>query len=212
MSQQKINRNQVSLPKFSGTESLQGFINQLENAARLGNWTPDYLAGQLYAQLTGGALQFIDTKPAEQRGTYAALVTTLRDRYEGDLERDRSREQLRACRRRKNESLEDLASRIKELARKAYTPDRREEKSVAAFRGAVSDKLSEVVIQQDLRTVDQCVTLLGKIEANTEGRQKEGKARVQQVVPCEGTDKRQEWGGIPMEIGPARQELSLIHI
>ena len=48
--------------------------------------------------------------------------------------------------------------------------------------------------------------MLGKIEANAEGRQKEGKARVQQVVPCGGTDKGQEWEGMPMEIGPARQE------
>merc|ERR1711893_506833 len=86
VAKQRINRNQVTLPKFSGAESLQGFLNQLENAVRLGNWTPDYLAGQLYAQLSGGALQFIDTKPAAQRETYTALVNTLRERYEGDLE------------------------------------------------------------------------------------------------------------------------------
>ena len=41
----QFNRNPVHLPKFSGKESLQGFLNQIDNAAEMGNWPEAYKAG-----------------------------------------------------------------------------------------------------------------------------------------------------------------------
>ena len=49
----KRNRNQTTLPVFSGKadQSLQSFLNKMDNGARLGNWDLQYKTGQLYAQL-----------------------------------------------------------------------------------------------------------------------------------------------------------------
>ena len=153
----KVNKNQVKLPRFSGKESLQSFLNQIDNAARLGAWDAEYKAGQLYAQLTGGALEHVDSLPIEDRMNYERLCAVLKDHYEGDLERDRSKEALRMCRRKRNETIDELGRRIKELTRKAHPADRREEEGVAAMKNAVSDKLSEQIVLQGYKTVDQCV-------------------------------------------------------
>ena len=70
------NRNQTSLPQFGGKpqESLQSFLNKIENGARLGAWDPEYKLSQLYAQLTGGALQYVDGLPESDKTTYERLT------------------------------------------------------------------------------------------------------------------------------------------
>ena len=53
----------------------------------LGHWTPEYKAGQCYAQLTGGTLAFIDSRPSVDRQTFDRLVEVLQEKYEGKVER-----------------------------------------------------------------------------------------------------------------------------
>ena len=180
--QVKVNKNQVKLPEFAGKpgESLQSFLNKVENGARLGAWTPEYKAGQLYAQITGGALQYIDSLPAAERDTYESLRTALQRRYEGELEREKSKEALRAVRRGRSETIEDLGRRITELTRKAYPPERREEEGVYAFRNAVADKMADQIVVQGYQTVDQCVVALSKLECHQEHRNRYRQARIGQ--------------------------------
>ena len=182
-----FNRNPVHLPKFSGKESLQGFLNQIENAAEMGNWPEAYKAGQVYAQLTGPALAYIDGQPQEHRRDFTRLCGMLRARYEGDLERQRCREALRVCRRRRQETLEELASRIKELARKAYPPDQREEESILALKAAVSDRQAEALIMGRFQTLEQCVHHLSQLEAHTERTRDAGRGRIGQVAGNQAT-------------------------
>ena len=87
----KRNRNQTTLPVFSGKadQSLQSFLNKMDNNARLGNLDLQYKTGQLYAQLAGGALQYVDSLPEDQKDTYERMVQHLRSKYEGDLEREK---------------------------------------------------------------------------------------------------------------------------
>ena len=176
----KVNKNQVKLPEFAGKpgESLQSFLNKVENGARLGAWTPEYRAGQLYAQITGGALQYVDSLPAAERETYESLRAALQRRYEGELEREKSKEALRAVRRGRNETIEDLGRRITELTRKAYPPERREEEGVYAFRNAVADKMADQIVVQGYQTVDQCVVALSKLECHQEHRNRHRQARI----------------------------------
>ncbi len=175
----KANKNQVKLPEFAGKpgESLQSFINKVENGARLGAWTPEYKMGQLYAQITGGALQYIDALPELERASYESLCAALRRRYEGELEREKSKEALRAVRRGRSEALEDLGRRITELTRKAYPQERREEEGVCAMRQAVNDKMADQIVVQGYRTVDQCVIALSKLECHQEQRSRHRQAQ-----------------------------------
>ena len=83
----------------------------------LGHWTPEYKAGQCYAQLTRGALAFIDSRPSADRQTFDRLAEVLQEKYEGKVEQQRAREGLRHCKQREGETVEDLATRVKELAR-----------------------------------------------------------------------------------------------
>ena len=181
----KVNRNPTKLPEFAGKpgESLQSFLNKIENGAAMGDWTPAYCRGQLYAQITGGALQYVDSLPDFEKRTYESLRAALRRRYEGDLERERSKEALRAVRRARNETLEDLGRRITELTRKAYpgSPERREEEGVYALRNAVSDKLSEQIVIQGYPTVDRCVEALARLECHQNHRNHARQARISQA-------------------------------
>lgn len=138
--------------------------------------------GQLYAQITGGALQYIDALPETERETYESLCEALRRRYEGELEREKWKEALRAVRRGRSEALEDLGRRITELTRKAYPPERREEEGVCAMRQAVSDKMADQIVVQAYKTVDQCVIALSKLECHQEQRNRNRQAHISQGV------------------------------
>ena len=132
---------------FSGkpNESLQSFLNKIRNGAKTGKWDDDYTHGQLYAQLQGAALQYVNSLPAGETDTYARLVQQLKSRFKGPLEQEKARELLRAIRRGRGETLESLALRIKDLARKGY-PDasRRTYEELWAPRNTVSDKYAAV--------------------------------------------------------------------
>ena len=184
----KRNRNQTSLPQFSGEahESLQSFLNKIENGARLGSWDQEYKRGQLYAQLAGGALQYVDGLPEGEKDSYDRMAAMLRGRYEGELEREKSREALRMIRRGRGETLEELGRRIKELTRKAVAPERREEEGLIALRNALSDKQAELVVTQGYRTVDSCIEQLSKLECYQDHRARHRQQhRLQQIMEVE---------------------------
>ena len=162
----KQNQNQVQLPKYNGTGNLRSFLNQLDNAAVLGHWTPEYKAGQCYAQLTEGALAFIDSRPSADRQTFDRLSEVLQEKYEGKVERQRAREGLRHCKQHEGETVDDLATRVKELARKAHgEPDRQEEEALAALKRALPDTMAQTIVIQWYATVDECTQHLAELEA-----------------------------------------------
>ena len=172
----KRNRNPgVVLPKFTGKETLQDFILQMENAASLGDWDEAHKAGRLYGQLAGSALRVANALPEGQRRSYQALIRALHDRFEGEIEKDRCKEALRTCRRRKGESLMELGHRIMELARKAYSENQRDEEGVVAFRGAISEELGKVLVTDRPKTVDDAVDKIASLEVYLENTRQDRK-------------------------------------
>ena len=114
-----------------------------------------YYASQCYAQLTGGALAFIDSRPSVDRQTFDRLAEVLQEKYEGKVERQRAREGLRRCKQREGETVDDLAIRVKEQARKAHVePDRQEEEALAALKRALPDTMAQTIVIQRYATVD----------------------------------------------------------
>ena len=59
----KVKINPVKLPEFAWKpgENLQTFLNQMDNWAPFGSWSPDYHLGMLYAQLRARALHYAET-------------------------------------------------------------------------------------------------------------------------------------------------------
>ena len=179
---QKRNRNPgVTLMKYSGKESLQDFLLQIENAARIGDWDQTHKGGRLYGQLIGSALRVANALPDRQRNDFEVLKRSLQDRFEGDLERDRCREALRACKRRRNESLMELSHRIMELARKAYPPGQRDEEGVVAFRNALPEDLGRTLVTDRPNTVDEAVDRIASLEVYLESSRQERRHAVRAV-------------------------------
>ena len=178
----KVNRNPVRLPEFSGKpgESLQTFLNQMTNGARLGAWTPDYKVGMLYAQLRAGALHYADSLVEGDRQDFDRFVAALRRQYEGNVARERAKEALRTIRRGRNESLVDLGHRITELVRKAYPAEQREDEAVWALRNAVSDKMAEHIVLQHFVSMEECLNALTRLECHIEMRNRT-QGRISQV-------------------------------
>ena len=68
-----------------------------------------------------------------------------------------AREGLRHCKQQKGETVDDLATRVKELARKAHgEPDRQEEEALAALKRALPDTMAQTIVIQRYATVDEC--------------------------------------------------------
>ena len=170
----KKNRNPgITLMKFSGKESLQDFILQIENAARIGDWDEEHKGGRLYGQLVGSALRVANSLPDGLKNDFESVKRALHERFEGDLERDRCREALRACKRRKNESLLELSHRIVELARKAFPPEQRDEEGVVAFRNALPEDLGRTLVADRPKTVDEAVDRVASLEVYLENTRQE---------------------------------------
>lgn len=181
----KRNKVHTKLPTYGGKpqESLRTFLNKVDNAAHMGAWDNEFRACQLYAQLEGAALLYVDSLPLEERTDYHRLREALEKKYEGDLARDSCREQLKHVRRGRNETLETLSQRIRELARKAFPHDaaRRDEEELHTFKAAVSDELSRTLVVGEYSTMDKCVEVLSRLESHIENRNKARQGRVCKV-------------------------------
>ena len=198
----KRNRNPgVTLGRFTGKEALQDFLLQVENAARIGDWDEMYKAGRLYGQLAGSALRVANALPEEQRQDYQMLKRALQDRFEGELQKDRSKEELRACRRRKGESLMELGHRITELARKAYTEGQRDSEGVLAFRGAISEELGKVLVTARPRSVDEAIDIVAPLEVYLENNRQDKRQGVIRQVQEDPTPSVGQRGNGPMDTG-----------
>ena len=62
--------------------------------------------------------------------------------------------------------MDNLATRVKELARKAHVePDRQEEEALAVLKRALPDTMAQTIVIQRYATVDECTQHLAELEA-----------------------------------------------
>ena len=157
-------RGVIKLPKFAGKQPLDSFLNQVENAASMGNWDDTYTARQLYASLEGAAQQFVDGMPAQDRSNLRTLIDALRNRFDSEVEKGKARDALRYIKRRKGETIEDLCQRIKDLTKKAHAESAREEEGLVALRTAVSEELGKLIITSNFTSMDKAMTELSRLD------------------------------------------------
>ena len=87
------------------------------------------------------------------------------------------------CQRRRGESLEDLEQRIKELTRKAFSADRREEEGLVALQNAVSEEQAKQIFLGQYKTMGEAVRQLSKVENFLQHRTHKGGVRTIQEAP-----------------------------
>ena len=110
------------VPTFDGTISAQfrPWIIQFEAIARHQGWTLGERVVRLVASLTGPAANLLIGMTLGQLDDYNFLQARLSRRYDPPEREEAHRAELRARTRRRNESADDFAENIKNLAQRAY--------------------------------------------------------------------------------------------
>ena len=183
----------------------------MDNLAEMGNWTPSYKRGQIYNHLEGAALLCIENCPEDEVATCQGLCAALRRRYEGDVAREKARDALRTIKRRKNETPEDLGTRIQGYTRVGYPESQREEEGVRAFRLAMQDQsLQDQMILMRFDTVEDCVNAVSKVECNRDqvNRQRQAvrlcQVAVESPTPTPSKKEKGSYGGASLAaVAPA---------
>ena len=111
------------VPTFDGTVSAQfrPWIIQFEAIARHQCWTLGERVVRLVASLTGPAANLLIGMTMGQLDDYTFLVAHLSRRYDPPSREEAHRAELRARTRRRNESADEFAENLKNLAQRAYT-------------------------------------------------------------------------------------------
>ena len=107
-------------PSFDGKVSFNDFLIQFELVAGINRWSRREMAAELATSLTGPAIMVLGTLSPEQRGSYEELVLALQKRFEPAYQGKLVKTQLRTRRRKRGESLDELAEEIKRDVRRAY--------------------------------------------------------------------------------------------
>ncbi len=107
------------IPEYGGAEDWEDYILMFNTAAKLANWDDQRCVAELWSRLTGEARQVcagLSRQPGEM--TFQKLTEALRDRFVGD--REQYWISLQNARRQQDESLDQLADRLRKLFVRAY--------------------------------------------------------------------------------------------
>ena len=110
------------VPMFDGSNTAQfrPWIIQFEAIARHQGWTAGERVVRLVSSLTGPAANLLIGMTLEQLDNYNCLRTRLSRRYDPPEREEAHRAELRARTRRRNETADEFAENIKNLAQRAY--------------------------------------------------------------------------------------------
>ena len=110
------------VPTFDGSNTAQfrPWIIQFEAIARHQGWSAGERVVRLVSSLTGPAANLLIGMTLEQLDNYSCLRKRLSRRYDPPEREEAHRAELRARTRRRNESADEFAENIKNLAQRAY--------------------------------------------------------------------------------------------
>ena len=116
------NASSPKVPIFDGTVSahFRPWLIQFEAIARHQCWTPGEKVVHLVASLTGPAANMLIGMTMGQLDDYTFLAARLSRRYDPPEREEAHRTELRARTRRRNESADEFAENLKNLAQRAY--------------------------------------------------------------------------------------------
>ena len=111
------------VPIFDGAVSAQfrSWLIQFEAIVRHQCWTSGEKVVRLVASLTGSAANLLIGMTMGQLDDYTFLVSRLSRRYDPPEQEEAHRAELRARTRRRNDSADEYAENLKNLAQRAYS-------------------------------------------------------------------------------------------
>ena len=171
-SESKPKRKPAQPEKFDGTTSVEAFLEQFHTCASYNRWDEEDKLVQLKLCLKGSAAGLLKDCREDVK-TFAALENKIKQRFDAKGREASFRAQLRARRRMKGESLQDLYISISDLIHSAYPGKSTEHKDSMAC-DAFIDALDDASLEQRVRdklpdNLDEAYRLAVVMEANTRG-------------------------------------------
>ena len=162
-------RKPMALEKYDGSTPLATFLAKLDICAKYNEWDADEKAAFLCNSLSGPASQVL----WELKGTASDtdVIALLRQRFGTANAVERYRAELRARRRKPGESIETLYTDIRRLMALAFPGHSGELYEVLgrdALLEALGDNALRIrVMDQDPKTIDEVLQVVGRMEAYT---------------------------------------------
>ena len=146
--------------KYDGKGDFEGWVNQFEEYATLGQWTEEEKSSLLFLSLTAGARMYFVGLPEREKMAYATRVEALRRRFGQGTDTSIALQELAGLRRGKNQSAKELADSARCLASRAYHSKdyaSQEKAALHAFQTAVGEDLQLKCAEQSCRTLEMAV-------------------------------------------------------
>ena len=87
-----------------GGDGFEGWVNQFEEYATLGQWTEEEKSSLLFLSLTAGARMYFVGLPEREKMAYATRVEALRRQFGQEMDTSIALQELAGLRRGKNQS------------------------------------------------------------------------------------------------------------
>jgi hypothetical protein len=158
--------------RYDGSTPWRDFQLHFDECSYLNKWSQMDKAMFLRVTMSGTARQavtdLVKQYPAEQPPTYDQLLDALRKRFDHESQRELYRAKLINCERKPNESLPELASRIRrdvESAYPTYNRMAREDQCIEKFLASLEDTTIRLQVRATRpKTLDESVALAMEIE------------------------------------------------
>ena len=160
--QRRVELKKFSLrtEKYDGKGDFEGWVNQFEEYATLGQWNEEEKASLLFLSLTAGARMYFVGLPEWEKMVYATRVETLRCRFGQETDTSIALQELAGLRRGKNKLAKELADNASRLASWAYHSKdyaSQEKAALHAFQTAVGEDLQLKYAEQSCWTLEMAV-------------------------------------------------------
>lgn len=155
---------------FDGTADLTEYLTQFNLVAEINNWSYQAKALYLASSLTGNARSLLSELSEVQKRDFNSLVEILRARFGTKNKAEIFRSQLKSISRGKEQSLPELAQKIRKLTRQAY-PDANSELIEILSLDHFVDSLDDADIRLRLReccpkTMSEAETIAVRLETH----------------------------------------------
>ena len=160
--QRRIELKKCSLrpEKYDGKGDFEGWVNQFEEYATLGQWNEEEKASLLFLSLTAGASMYFIGLREREKMAYATRIEALRRRFGQETDTSIALQELAGLRRGKNQSAKELADSARRLASRAYHSNdyaSQEKAALHAFQTAVGEDLQLKCAERSCRTLEMAV-------------------------------------------------------
>ena len=120
--QRRVELKKFSLrpEKYYEKGDFEGWVNQFEEYATLGQWNEEEKASLLFLSLTAGARMYFVGLPEREKMVYATRGEALCRRFGQETDTSIALQELAGLRRGKNQSAKELADSARRLASRAY--------------------------------------------------------------------------------------------